>query len=75
MHCHIYILQAARDNREEIVQQWISLLTGKDVSKLNKKDSFGYTPLHYAAKFNRYNVLVKLVEAGAGMYVCMQEHV
>lgn len=37
------------------------------VSKLDERDTFGYTPLHYAAKFNRYLILVKLVEAGAGI--------
>lgn len=61
----IYI-QATRDNREEVVDQWIHLLSGPDASDLNKKDSLGYAPLHYATKFNRYKILVKLVQAGAG---------
>ena len=31
------------------------------------KDSHGYAPVHYAAKFNRPEILRKLVEGGAGM--------
>ena len=58
--------QAARDNRLEIVEKWIKFL--EDVSLLNKKDGDGYAPLHYAAKFNRHRILVKLIEAGAGKY-------
>jgi ankyrin repeat protein len=46
------------------VKHWISVL--RDESQLNERDNFGYAPLHYAAKFNRYNILVMLVEAGAG---------
>lgn len=44
---------------------WITILRD-DLSKLNKRDDFGYAPIHYAAKFNHYNILVKLVDAGAG---------
>ena len=32
---------------------------------LNAKDADGYTALHYAAKFNRFNILKLLWEAGA----------
>ena len=46
------------------MEQWISFLK-TDNSALSKKDSFGYAPVHYAAKFNRFKILVKLVEAGA----------
>jgi len=52
----------------EIVDQWIKFLTSE--SGLNALDSFGYAPLHYAAKFNRFKILKKLVEAGAGMSIC-----
>lgn len=48
------------------MEQWIRVFA-KDIPELNKKDSFGYAPIHYATKFNRFKVLVKLVEAGAGM--------
>ena len=34
--------------------------------KLNRKDDDGLAAIHYAAKFNRYDVLVKLCENGAG---------
>lgn len=48
----------------DIVEDWLAL---PSECHLNEKDSYGYTPLHYAAKFNRYSILKKLVEAGAGM--------
>ena len=31
------------------------------------KDSHGYAPVHYAAKFNRPEIMRMLVEGGAGM--------
>jgi ankyrin repeat protein len=50
------------------VDEWIRIHRN-DLSKLNKRDDdFGYAPIHYAVKFNNYNVLVKLVNAGAGKY-------
>ena len=33
---------------------------------LNRKDSEGYTAVHYAAKFNRFKILQLLVTHGAG---------
>ena len=48
----------------DIVEDWLSLPNERH---LDEKDSYGYTPLHYAAKFNRCSILKKLVEAGAGI--------
>ena len=62
----LLLLQAARDNRLEVVDQWIKILPK---SELNKKDGFGYAPLHYAAKFNRFKVLKNIILAGAGMSI------
>ena len=59
-------MQAARDNSTDVVKHWISI--SGDTCQLNERDSFGYAPLHYAAKFNRYDILVMLVEAGAGKH-------
>lgn len=35
---------------------------------LNTMDADGYTALHYAAKFNRFNILRRLVNAGSGEF-------
>ena len=35
-----------------------------EVEKLNKHDKNGYAPIHYAAKFNRYDIMKKLVTTG-----------
>ena len=50
------------------MDQWIRLLSDSNAVQLNSKDKYGYAPLHYAAKFNRFKILVKLIEAGAGMW-------
>ena len=43
----------------------INFFVGKrEFDKLNKWDSNGYAPIHYAAKFNRYDIMKKLVGAG-----------
>ena len=34
-------------------------------SDLDLPDTYGYTPLHYAAKYRRYDLLMKLLEKGA----------
>ena len=54
----------AQDDIKVVLDSWINWLNeqpdekGKDGGELNKMDEFGYTPLHYAAKFNRFNICV-----------------
>ena len=31
-------------------------------------DAYGYSPLHYAAKYRRYDILLKLLEKGASKF-------
>ena len=35
-------------------------------SSLENKDTYGYTAMHYAAKFNRFKIMQLLVARGAG---------
>ena len=70
---HMYIrfnVQAARDNSFEIVEEWIEFLSSKEdgemLSTMNERDEHGMAPIHYAAKFNRFKILVKLHEHCAG---------
>ena len=40
---------------------------GEDVhKKLNERDEHGMAPAHYAAKFNRFEILKQLHNSGAG---------
>lgn len=60
------LLQAARDGSMGIIDDWIDFLsTKKDEvrrKKLDEKDEHGMAAIHYAAKFNRYKILVKLCD-------------
>lgn len=58
-------LQAARDNRVKVVEAHIShFFRRSEVYKVNKLDLNGFAPIHYAAKFNRYDIMKKLVAGG-----------
>lgn len=62
-------LQAARDNRIDVVDAHINhFLHRNEVGKLNNWDMNGFAPIHYAAKFNRYGIMKKLVGAGEDIY-------
>lgn len=67
------LLQAARDDSTEIIDDWVDFLSTKKDEvkrrKLDEKDEHGMAAIHYAAKFNRYKILVKLCENGAGNLV------
>jgi transient receptor potential cation channel subfamily A protein 1 len=59
--------QAAWNGHKDVVNQHLVLLVSENNKEkvLNAKDADGYTALHYAAKFNRFNILKLLREAGA----------
>ena len=58
-------VQAARDNRAETVDAHIThFFRRNEVHKINKLDANGFAPIHYAAKFNRYDIMKKLVAGG-----------
>ena len=63
-------VQAARDNAIEIVEEWIEFLASQEdeemLSTMNERDEHGMAAIHYAAKFNRFKILVRLHEHGAG---------
>ena len=69
-----FCLQAARDNRHDVVERHLRLLLSKRNRGrvLNHKDEDGYAAIHYAAKFNRYRIMIQLVAAGAGVHVCVR---
>ncbi len=50
------------------MNEWINYCKSNRAraSYIDQLDRFGYTPLHYAAKFNRFDILATLIEAGAG---------
>ena len=51
-----------------MVNEWIAFFSSKQAPPFffDRLDKYGYSSLHYAAKFNRYDILVALIEAGAG---------
>lgn len=49
----------------DVVDAHIQYFLGKgQIDRLNKRDTNGYAPIHYAAKFNRYDIMKKLIGAG-----------
>ena len=54
-----------------MVRLWLEQLPKRPSSArrvLNKKDSEGFTAMHYAARFNRLKIMQMLVDSGAGQY-------
>ena len=48
-----------------VVDAHIQYFLGRgQIEQLNKRDTNGYAPIHYAAKFNRYDIMKKLIGAG-----------
>ena len=56
------LLQAARDGLLDVVEGHLAL----EASRMNDTDEDGLTAMHHAARYNRVNVLNRLVEAGGG---------
>ncbi len=52
---------AVRTNNKELVNSLIK----EDKELLNKKDRFGYTPLHLASRFNHIEIAKLLIDNGA----------
>ena len=64
----LFLLQAARDGRIDIVRSHIEKI-GRDKKKLNKKDQEFTTALHYAVRYNHMLIVKLLVESGASKSV------
>lgn len=56
-----FICQAIKDDKQEVVDNWLKY----DKKRVRIQDKHGYTPVHYAAKFNRLEILRKLRETGS----------
>lgn len=57
-----------RDGREEIVKTWLTSLIGRKKKHIiDAKDSYGFTAMHYAARFNRFKMMQLLLSNDAGM--------
>ena len=55
-------LQAVRDGREEVLRQWLGQVSErKKRALINAYDSFGFTAMHYATRFNRFKMMQLLV--------------
>ena len=61
----LFFPQAARDGLMDVVEGHLAL----EASRLNDTDEDGLTAMHHAARYNRINVLNRLVEAGGGMFI------
>ena len=62
-------MQAVRDGKVDIVKRWLTF-NKHQPSRNSKIDKHGLTPLHYAAKFNRPEIMKLLCKEGkAGNYV------
>lgn len=45
------------------MRQWVELLPKESI---DERDSEGFTALHYAARFNKFNIVQLLLDSGAG---------
>ena len=51
-----------RDGREEVLRQWLGQVSErKKRALINAYDSFGFTAMHYATRFNRFKMMQLLV--------------
>ena len=58
-------MQAVQYGNEEIVKKWLHYY--KDKPKRNHyHDKHGFTPIHYAAKFNQFEIMKILFYFGKG---------
>ena len=59
-------VKAARDGRCNLISAHLGKVNGRD--SINEIDKDGFAPIHYAARFNRLEVLEQLLAARAGMF-------
>ena len=60
------LMQSIWEDDWDAVQKWLD--ESKNKGQVMMKDSHGYAPIHYAAKFNRPEIMEMLIEGGAGSY-------
>ena len=66
--CVLSLIQYIWEDEKEAVKGLLRESKDKD-RQVKMKDSHGYAPVHYAAKFNRPEIMQILVEyGGAGTY-------
>ena len=64
--------QVARDGNTMMMKAVLKQMPYPSVvkKKINKKDTDKFTPLHYAARYNRYEMCELLVKNGASRFYC-----
>ncbi len=55
-------------NSENLVVTIQKLKNQGRLDKLSEQDSYGYTPLHYAAKYGHYEILEELLSMVVGKF-------
>ena len=58
--CYYSHWQAVKDDKKESVEEWLKY----NNKRVRFRDKHGYAPVHYAAKFNRLEILKLLHEQG-----------
>lgn len=53
------------------MRQWVELLP-KEL--IDERDSEGFTALHYAARFNKFDIIQLLLDNDAGKQYCIMQH-
>ena len=59
----ILLLQAIQDNNTKVVKAWLQY-NKRRPNRNRIKDRHGFAPVHYAAKFNRIQLLEDLCKEG-----------
>ena len=75
----VYPTQAARDGKYDIVKVWLELYSEeskrnlkrgkKQQNPVDEKDGDGLTALHYAARFNKFEILAQLLVEQPGLFI------
>ena len=62
--------QAVRDGKRDLVFELLECLP-KESRKLNELDKDGFAAIHYAARFNRHDIMKQLLSALPGVCMCV----
>ena len=67
-------MQAARDGRVDVIKEWLQFYENsrkrgeRKQNPIDVKDSEGLAALHYAARFNKFEILAYLLTENPGLF-------
>ena len=67
------LVQVARDGRRDFLDDFLQRCTQGKIN-INALDKEGFAALHYAARFNRVHITMRLLETNCGKIVAYFSH-